>query len=275
MNGRRSTTLLVATDIDGTLIPRGRTTSSGNIAALERLRDLGALVVLVTGRAPAAVPAALRALPGVAFVICANGAVTIDTTGRTVRQSPLTGADLRATIGALRKLPIRMSVAVERDGVLVRDTTYPDVTAGLRPTTIATDEELWAQPAVKLLIRVAPADTELVERVARSRTNPTSSGLPGLVECSAPGVDKATGLAATVALTGRDLAGTIAFGDMPNDAPMLAWADTGVAMADAHPSLLAVADHIAPRADQDGFASAVGWWLSRQDDPVSTQGVGT
>ena len=46
----------------------------------------------------------------------------------------------------------------------------------------------------------------------------------------------------------------IAFGDMPNDLPMLGWAGTPYAMANAHPTVLAAADHVAPGHDEDGVA---------------------
>jgi hydroxymethylpyrimidine pyrophosphatase-like HAD family hydrolase len=41
---------------------------------------------------------------------------------------------------------------------------------------------------------------------------------------------------------------------MPNDLPMLAWAGRSWAMADAHPTVLAAADHVAPGHDDDGVA---------------------
>jgi len=54
-----------------------------------------------------------------------------------------------------------------------------------------------------------------------------------LVEASAPGVHKGTALAELAASLGIEPAGVVAFGDMPNDLPMLAWAGTGVAMGNA------------------------------------------
>ncbi|MBO0842473.1 MAG: HAD hydrolase family protein, partial [Nocardioides sp.] len=46
----------------------------------------------------------------------------------------------------------------------------------------------------------------------------------------------------------------IAFGDMPNDLPMLTWAGTSYAMADAHQSVVRCASHLAPGHDDDGVA---------------------
>lgn len=47
---------------------------------------------------------------------------------------------------------------------------------------------------------------------------------------------------------------TIAFGDMPNDLPLLGWAGYGVAMGNAHPDLMAIADEVAPSHEEDGVA---------------------
>jgi hypothetical protein len=49
----------------------------------------------------------------------------------------------------------------------------------------------------------------------------------------------------------------VAFGDMPNDIPMLAWAGTSYAMADAHESVREVADHVAPPCAEDGVAQVL------------------
>ena len=46
----------------------------------------------------------------------------------------------------------------------------------------------------------------------------------------------------------------VAFGDMPNDLPMLEWAGTSYAMANAHASVRDLADHLAPANDDDGVA---------------------
>jgi hydroxymethylpyrimidine pyrophosphatase-like HAD family hydrolase len=46
---------------------------------------------------------------------------------------------------------------------------------------------------------------------------------------------------------------------MPNDLPMLSWAGRSVAMANAHPSVLAVADEVTLSNDEDGVAA----WLEK------------
>ena len=68
-------------------------------------------------------------------------------------------------------------------------------------------------------------------------------------------MDKGTGLAVVAEAVGVDPADVLVFGDMPNDLPMFAWAGwSRVAVANAHPSLLAVADEVLHAHGQGGAA---------------------
>jgi hydroxymethylpyrimidine pyrophosphatase-like HAD family hydrolase len=56
----------------------------------------------------------------------------------------------------------------------------------------------------------------------------------------------------------------LAFGDMPNDVPMLGWAGKGVAVANAHPELKAVAEEVTGSNDEDGVAHYLEELLPRE-----------
>jgi hydroxymethylpyrimidine pyrophosphatase-like HAD family hydrolase len=77
---------------------------------------------------------------------------------------------------------------------------------------------------------------------------------PGTVELQPCGVTKATGLALAAERLGLTPERTMAFGDMPNDLPMFAWAGHGVAMANAHAELRAAADEVTLSNEEDGVA---------------------
>jgi hypothetical protein len=82
----------------------------------------------------------------------------------------------------------------------------------------------------------------------------TQAGL-GFIEICPPGVDKATGLAVVAEAIGVDPSDVLVFGDMPNDVPMFEWAGWGrVAVANAHPAVLALADEVTLTNDEDGVA---------------------
>jgi hydroxymethylpyrimidine pyrophosphatase-like HAD family hydrolase len=74
------------------------------------------------------------------------------------------------------------------------------------------------------------------------------------MEISAVGVTKGGALAALCERLGVGPGEVVAFGDMPNDLPMLAWAGTSYAVANGHESVLAAADHVAPPNTEDGVA---------------------
>jgi hypothetical protein len=78
-----------------------------------------------------------------------------------------------------------------------------------------------------------------------------------MLEMSAIGVSKASTLAELAAERGIVAAEVVAFGDMPNDVPMLRWAGLGYAMTDGHPEALAAADRTAPPCRDDGVAQVL------------------
>jgi Cof subfamily protein (haloacid dehalogenase superfamily) len=80
---------------------------------------------------------------------------------------------------------------------------------------------------------------------------------PRLVEGTALGVDKGTGVLALCRLLGIDPARVLAIGDNDNDIPMLEVVGYAVAMGNATPGVKAVADWIAPPIDEDGAAVAL------------------
>ena len=50
---------------------------------------------------------------------------------------------------------------------------------------------------------------------------------------------------------------TVAFGDGENDVELLQWAAFGVAVANAHPRVLEVADWVCPSAEEEGVAQVI------------------
>ena len=122
--------------------------------------------------------------------------------------------------------------------------------------------------AIKAFVRSLAYDVDDLLAVAR-RVVPaevasvTQAGL-NYVEICPANVDKGTGLAVVAQAVGVDPADVLVFGDMPNDLPMFAWAGwSRVAVANAHPSVLAVADEVTLTNDEDGVAVYLDRLLSR------------
>src|SRR2546429_570704 len=99
------------------------------------------------------------------------------------------------------------------------------------------------------------------ESVLEGAVQVTYSTSEGLIEISAAGVTKQSGLAAVASRCGVAAEDIVAFGDMPNDVPMLEWVGHGVAMANAHPAVLPVADEVTAANTEDGVAQVLERWV--------------
>ncbi|MGC1207697.1 MAG: HAD hydrolase family protein [Ornithinimicrobium sp.] len=167
---------------------------------------------------------------------------------------PAPGLEL---VAALTEAVPGVTFAIEcRDGIR-RDTAYSDAHRVPEGSPCGALEDIWDVPALKLLVRHSEMDpVEFRDRAIAAvgdRATPTWS-IAGLVEISASGVTKASALITMCERLGVLPQDVVAFGDMPNDIAMLRWAGTAYAMEGAHQSVRAVADHMAPRCEDDGVA---------------------
>lgn len=255
---------LVATDIDGTLLGAERTVSSYTARVLARVTARDVPVVLVTGRPIRWLRLVYEQLDTPLPAICANGAVVYDpVTDEVLRADPLAPELLVEVAQRLRAAVPGVSLAVEVvDSREMRHEAHFPLHREADPTLIrvaGTPEELLAVPAVKLLVRAGEQDpdlfTQVVAEVVEGLAEATHSSRSGLVEVSASGVTKAAGLAWYCNRLGVAAPQVLAFGDMPNDVPMLTWAGRAVAVGNAHPAVLAIADEVTATNTEDGVAT--------------------
>ena len=258
---------LVASDLDGTIVRSDGTISARTVAALEAVERAGVPFVMVTGR-PVRWMKQISDMTGHHGVaICANGALAYDLrTEQVVRSSLLSPQAGRAVVAALREAIPGIAFAVERlHAGFAHEPSYVPRWDSQDPRTQAPIEDLLTDDVVKLLARHEEigSDELLAAAVATGATGATfthSSG-DGLLEMSAEGVSKASGLAAFAEEHGVDATEVIAFGDMPNDLPMLTWAGRSVAVANAHPEVRDAADEVTGSNDEDGVALVLERWF--------------
>jgi hydroxymethylpyrimidine pyrophosphatase-like HAD family hydrolase len=266
-----TTPRLVATDLDGTLVRSDRTVSMRSVEVLNRISARGTVVVLATGRPIrwlSTVYAHLRPRP---ITVCVNGAAVYDPDrDRILHTRTLAPAVLAEACERLRAVAPDVVFGVERDGgrLMRYQPGYPIAPGenGRAEVKCARFAELIRVPAAKLLARrrsdldgpAAPERSDRLTALARRRlaglAEATHSSSSGLVEISAAGVTKASGLGWVAARFGIPASEVLAFGDMPNDLPMLAWAGRSVAVANAHRAVLAAVDEVTAGHDEDGVA---------------------
>ena len=261
---------LIATDLDGTLVRSDDTVSAYTHEVLDRVRAAGIRIVGATGRGPRLAELTRNDIRAADFLVLAQGGWVVDLSDPVpLRAERLAGAvvaqllaDLEAEIGPL--------------SVMVEALEYPDAPlwGDLDPTwryPVVVHEQPRAEcltgNVIKVFARSFDRDVDDLLAAAQrlvpaSVASVTQAGL-NYVEICPPGVDKGTGLAVVAQAVGVDPADVLVFGDMPNDLPMFAWAGwSRVAVANAHPSILDVADEVTLTNDEDGVAAYLDRLLS-------------
>lgn len=253
---------VVATDLDGTLLRSDGTLSERTREVLAGLDDRGVQVVFVTARPPRWLAAVADAVGGHGLAICLNGSCVVEVaTGEVSQVCAFDAATLTAVVADLRDALPGIELGLERPGGPIFDPHYAHDHHAPASAPHAVVEDHLDEPVGKLLARLgtmAPdAFFAVVEQVIGTRAQLAYSGAIGLAEMTAPGVSKAAALARWCAAHGVAAGDVWAFGDMPNDLPMLTWAGTSFAVANAHDDVLAAATHVTASNDDDGVAQAL------------------
>lgn len=271
---------VVATDLDGTLLRSDGKVSDRTRQVLADLDAAGVEVVFVTARPPRWLTHLADTVGGHGRVICIGGACVLDlASGETLDMCGFDDAAVRAVVTGIRAALPHAALALERPDGVTFDPGYPNREPELDPG-------LWSMPVedtlgagargpVSKILALDPAyvpppgillDPPEEIRLAQERfftavrgavgehAQLAYSGAVGLAELMPPGVDKAAALARWCARLGVDPSDVWAFGDMPNDLPMLRWAGRGIAVANAHGDVLACADAVVGHHDADGVA---------------------
>ncbi|MFF5002386.1 HAD family hydrolase [Streptomyces phaeochromogenes] len=253
---------LVATDLDGTLMRSDGTLSGRTADALAAAEAAGIRLALVTGRPPRGLPALHRDI-GRHFAVTANGAAVYAPDGTPVRLSPFPAASVAPLVARVRAAVPGVSFAFEYETVFGHEPAYPAWSYGESEVElIGSAEELLAKDPDRPVLKILAHHPTLSLRDFHTRAHVSagtdaetthSTGL-ALVEFSAPGVTKASALTAWSAGLGIRPDDIAAFGDMPNDLPMLRAVGRSYAMANADPSVRRAARFHTASNDEDGVA---------------------
>ncbi|MDT9681845.1 HAD family hydrolase [Streptomyces sp. TRM76323] len=261
---------LVATDLDGTLLRPDDTVSQRTRDALAAATAAGAAHIVVTGRSVPWTRHILDDLGYEGLAVCGQGAQVYHAGEHRLLTSVTLDRQLAGL--ALSKLEAEvgpLALAASRDGLdgeVLVGAGYRLQDGPLPYLPLEDPADLWSAPLNKVYIQHPDLDDDALATAARQvvggLVDVVMAGA-GIVEILPLGLTKATGLSLAARRLGVKAADTIAFGDMPNDIPMFAWARHGVAMANAHDDLKAVADEVTAANDADGIAVTLERMLSR------------
>lgn len=266
---------VVAADLDGTLLPLlldgTQSLTPLTVWAVRTLTGMGITTILVTGRMFSSAARFARELGLEGPVVTYQGALI-----REVGSGELLHHD-----------PVPSALTAEILELLEREPASQDLSVNLY-----IDDQLYVEkrtPAVDRYELLSKMKAQVVGRLAAHIDRPTSKigvggdpavldGLlerlrtqfagrliavktwPFFLEITSPTATKSRALQILGDRLGFQAAEVLAFGDSYNDADMLAWAGTGVAMGGAPAEVVAVADATCEPVGEDGF----GRYLMRQ-----------
>lgn len=265
---------LIATDLDDTLLDAHSEITPRTLAALRAAMAAGCRVSLSSGRMLEAMLPFARRIGVNAPMLLYNGALIYDhNTGETVYSSRIPHA-----------LALDIVRMVEGMGLYVQ--LYPgmgyfcaeatdatrayaaQVRVEATPVHMPLSQWLSEHPAdlQKMLVIDTPEGADRA-KAALEKAFPRGAmflkSKAHYVEIAPEGVDKGRSLARLAAHLGIAREEVMAFGDGQNDAPMVAYAGAGVAVANSCPETLASAAIIAPPNTRDGVAQVIEEYLEK------------
>jgi Cof subfamily protein (haloacid dehalogenase superfamily) len=266
---------LLATDLDGTLLQTGGTVSEENVQALARAAQEGLDIVFVTGRPPRWMTDISAATGYRGLAVCANGALTMDlASGEVLSATHIDGQVGLEVCALLAEVDPGITFAAElsraNDNFVIDEHYFPRWATGQPLSRMSVEEMFATETVIKLMARPSQgtdfdADSFLASAlgVVAGHVDVTHSDIHNvLLEMSALGINKGTGLANYASGLGHDATEVSAVGDMPNDIEMIRWAGRGAAVANAHDEVKAVADVYLPSNDEHAVAVLINSILS-------------
>jgi Cof subfamily protein (haloacid dehalogenase superfamily) len=221
-------------------------------------------VLLATGRMFQSVRPYARAAAIEDPVICYQGAAVAEpVSGRFLLHEPIPLQAAREVIESVEAEGLPLNVYVGDELYVARENEEALRYARFQNLAVHEVGDLlgWlSEPPTKLVTIGDPELLDQVEARMKSRFEGRLSiakSLPFFLEFAKQGVTKGSGLAFVAERLGFSLARTVAFGDGENDLELLEAAGYGVAVAEAHERLFAVADLVCPGPEEEGVAQVI------------------
>ena len=257
--------ILICTDLDGTLLRADKTISEENIGAIEYFKSEGGLFTFITGRMPMYVPYIYNTIDPNAPFGCINGGGIYDhRTGKYVYTVELDRSALKLVEAVDRELPmigIQVNtfecVYFNKDNEAMvnfrKETGAPNVACHYNDVREPLAKIVFGDECEENILALAKllSEHELADSFDFIRSDRT------LYEILPKGNSKGGVLMKMCELLSIDPKRSIAVGDYDNDVSMIKAAGMGIAVANATPSVMAVADAVTVSNEEHAIAKII------------------
>ena len=257
--------IILASDLDGTLLGSSGEISRENLDAIEFFKREGGLFAIVTGRMPYYASDIYHRARSNAPLCCMNGGAIYDIAqGKYLWQSELDTS--------VKELLRFVDANFARVGFCIN--TYDKVYFGKENTVmqffrditglpdLPCDYETFGEPMAKVVFGVE-TEEEMEAISCALRSHPLADRFKlvrserYLFEVLPGGISKGVGLTKLAECLGIDMSKTVAVGDYNNDIELIESAGVGIAVANACDELKAVADMITVSNDEHAIAKII------------------
>lgn len=256
---------MIALDIDGTLVHDDGFLSPEVVREVQRVRALGHEIVVATGRsATNAIPVVRELGIDAGFVVCSNGAVTVEVDPADVQgyrpHEVITFEPAKVLTKLIETLPNAHFAVEDVDGSYRFHKPFPAYALGEK--NIETPlEDLMAHPVSRVVVLSPEHDAEeFVDLIAGIGLHSVTYaiGYTAWLDISPEGITKGSALEKLRERHGIHPHQTIAVGDGRNDLAMFEWAVNGggisFAMGQGPDEVRAAAVEVTSSVEDDGVA---------------------
>lgn len=263
--------LLLALDIDGTLVDSDGRVPPGTVEALDLVRAAGHEVVLASGRSLAELlPIATRLGLTGGWAVCSNGALTVRLAP--AWQSGCDVVDARTfdpapVIRRSHDVAPGVRIAVEKVGWGWRTSGAFEAGELNRRQKAVRLADLTSEPATRVAL-TAPGIRRYADTLRDTGATVTPQG-PDWLDVTAPAVNKAAALDVVRTRLRIPADRTVAVGDGVNDLDMLAWATRAVAMGQASAIVRTAANETTGTIEEAGALPVLASLVPTMDPALS------
>jgi Cof subfamily protein (haloacid dehalogenase superfamily) len=247
---------LVASDLDGTLLPPSLAIEPPIASGIAALRTAGVPFVICTGRmlrSARRVAGQLGLVDGP--IVCYQGGLVADLgSGEWLRHVTIPAATAAGVVLRARDIGIHVNAYVDDELFVERDDVWARRYAEYAEVGMTVVDDLLPVVSRRPTKFVLCAEPERVDgllpelRALWDVTLYVTRSLPHYIEICDRAVSKSSALEFLCERLGARRELTVTCGDGLNDVDMLAWAGAGVAMAEAVPEVREAADMVVERA---------------------------
>ncbi|MFH0916636.1 MAG: Cof-type HAD-IIB family hydrolase [bacterium] len=256
---------VVAADLDGTLLPLlldgTQALTPLTIAAVRVLDQIGITTILVTGRMFRSAARYAQDLGLDGPVAAYQGALIREVgSGRLLHHDPLPLELTREILDLVEPQGYAVNLYVDDELYVAHRSEEVDRyerLSGMKANVVGRLSSYVHQPTTKMGVSGEPEVVDILLGRLRDHFGGRLIAVktwPFFLEMTSPTATKARALEILGERLGFEAPQVLAFGDSYNDADMLAWAGTGVAMRGSPAEVVAAADVTCESVGEDGFA---------------------